>query len=198
LRSSVINGIQATISFRERRFTPVLDDHYCIDASFGFGQKRIKNFSQLPLQWQNVDPSGVNFSAHTYSEFQRVLSKRILFENKISLAMIENNALSRNDLLRLGGLQNLRGYDRNFFFTRSFALTNFNYRYFLDNNSSFFLLNDFAILSSPSIGVYSVGAGLDVRNKNGWFRLIYAIGSEFGQRLELNSGKVHFGYIAIF
>ncbi|WKV13472.1 hypothetical protein [Marivirga harenae] len=198
LRSSNTNAVLINFYWRNELTYPQLSNYSFATLNFGFGNKKITNFSALPTAWQNVPEVSNSFSTGIKLHFQRVLGKRILLEAVPQYAIIKNPALSQNDLLRLGGLQNLRGFDRNFFYSRYYGLLNLNYRYFLDQRSSFFLLTDLAKLPKNIDWVYAFGAGVDVKSQNGWFRIIYALGNQLGNKPEFSQGKVHFGYIAVF
>ncbi len=197
-RSSQINSIKFSAGWRQAITYPVLQNDYYIRSDLDIGVKKIKNHSNLSAKWKDIPERSENFNLLLELGAQQKLMKRFLIEQRFQLAIVGNKFLARNDLLRLGGLQNLRGFDRNFFYTSNYGLLNFNYRYFLDNNSSFFLLTDIAKLQKSIGTVYAFGAGLDVKSKNGWFRLIYAVGSNVNQKINFSTAKVHFGYIALF
>lgn len=197
-RSSRINSAGFSIAWRQKDTYPQLKSNYYLYLSTDIGLKTLRNVENLPEEWKNVPARSANYSAMFEWGSQQRLRKRFLIEEKLQFAFIENEVLSRNDLLRLGGLQNLRGFDRNFFYTSYYAMLNLNYRYFLDNNSSFFLLSDFAKLDKSVGSVYALGAGLDIKSKNGWFRLIYALGANIEEKINFSTAKVHFGYIAVF
>jgi len=198
IRSSYINAGLIKVNWRNQITYPQLRDYIFAELDFSIGNKQMRNFSTLPTEWQNVPENSISFNGAVKVHLQRIIGKRILIEAIPQYSAVQNKALSQNDLLRLGGLQNLRGFDRNFYYTRYFGLLNINYRYFLDKKSSFFLLTDIARLQSGIDWVYASGAGLDIKSKNGWFRIIYALGSEIGNMPEFSQGKVHFGYIAVF
>ncbi|MBK6265856.1 hypothetical protein JKA74_12500 [Marivirga sp. S37H4] len=197
-RSSQINSISFSISWREKPTYPILKNDYYIMTINDLGLKKLKNHSQMPEEWRDVPEKSGNYNGLVEIGAQQKVKKRFLLEERLQLAIVENKVLSRNDLLRLGGLQNLRGFDRNFFYASNYVLLNLNYRYFLDNNSSFFLLTDIARLQNAIGTVYALGAGLDIKSKNGWFRLIYAVGANTDEKINFSTAKVHFGYIALF
>ncbi|WP_296619508.1 hypothetical protein [Marivirga sp.] len=198
LRSSSVNAVVINTDWKRPLTYPQLKDYAFAQLNFSLGNKQIANYSTLPEVWQNVPEKSNTINGGFKFHVQKVLGQRFLIEAIPQYSAIQNTALSQNDLLRLGGLQNLRGFDRNFFYTRYFGLINLNYRYFLDQKSSFFLLTDFAKLQSNIGWVYTTGAGLDIKSKNGWFRIIYALGQEAGNMPDFSQGKVHFGYIAVF
>lgn len=198
LRSSSVNAILMNADWKKPLTYPQLKDYIFTQLNLSFGNKQISNYSALPESWQNVPENSNTISGGFKLHLQKVLAKRFLIEAIPQYRAIQNPALSQNDLIRLGGLQNLRGFDRNFFYTRYYGLINLNYRYFLDQKSSFFLLTDFSRLQSNIGWVYAMGAGLDIKSQNGWFRIIYALGQEAGNMPDFSQGKVHFGYIAVF
>jgi hypothetical protein len=197
-RSSQLNAVSIIASWRDVITYPALKNDYYLLGNISIGLKKIRNFNNLPEIWKNVPESSTNYSAKIQVGAQKKVLKRFLLEQRLEFSFIENQALSRNDFLRLGGLQDLRGFDRNFFYTSYYGLITMNYRYFLDNNSSFFLLTDFATMEKEVGEVYTFGAGLDVKTKNGWFRLIYAVGNRLNESVNFSTAKVHFGYIALF
>jgi hypothetical protein len=198
LRGSSVNAIILNAEWKIPITYPQLKDYANAFLNVSVGNKQITNYSSLPEPWKNVPEISNTISGAFKIHLQKVLWRRFLIEAIPHYSAIQNTALSQNDLVRLGGLQNLRGFDRNFFYTRYYGLLNLNYRYFLDQKSSFFLLTDFAKLQSNIGWVYSIGAGLDIKSQNGWFRIIYALGQETGNMPDFSQGKVHFGYIAVF
>jgi hypothetical protein len=198
LRSSNTNALLLSLNWKKELTYPQLRDYVFGLLDFSIGRKQVSNFSALPKEWQNVPENSNNLSGGIKMHFQKVLGKRILLEAIPQYAAIQNPALSQNDLLRLGGLQNLRGFDRNFFYSRYYGLLNLNYRYFLDQKSSFFLLTDMVKMQANIGWVYALGAGVDIKSNNGWFRIIYALGNQFRNKPDFTQGKVHFGYIAVF
>jgi hypothetical protein len=68
----------------------------------------------------------------------------------------------------------------------------------LNNKSSFLLIADLAYLNNQVGFAYSSGVGLDLKTKNGWFRLLYALGMQNNESINISAAKVHFGYIALF
>lgn len=198
MRSSKIDAAEISVHWKKPLSYPQLHDYSNASVSLGIGNKQIVNFSSLPQEWQNVEEQSINLTARIKWHYQKVLGKRFLMEAIAHYAAIQNDAVAKNDLLRIGGLQNLRGFDRNYFYTESYGLLNLNYRYFFDQRSSFFLLTDFAHLKSEAGFAYAFGAGTDIKSKNGWFRIIYALGANQGNPPNFSLGKIHFGYIAIF
>ncbi|GAB3330057.1 hypothetical protein GCM10027429_06760 [Marivirga atlantica] len=198
LRSSQTNSLVLGITYKTPLAAPKLKSNHYAGADISIGSKNIINYENLPESWRNVPKRTSNIKVGLKAGFQQKLGKRFVIEETFSSETIINEALATNDYLRLGGLQDLRGFNQNFFFTQHYSLLNLNYRYFLNNKSSAFGLTDFAYLNKDDRFVYSFGLGVDARTNSGWFRLIYALGIESGQKANISSAKVHFGYIALF
>jgi len=197
-RSSVINSLQLSLYYKNPITYPQLKNAYSAVGSVEVGAKTILNYDSLPEVLQQVPRESTNVKALIQLEAQQKVFDRFTFEQTLTLNALFNNALARNDLLRLGGLQSFRGFNQNFFFTENYAALSLDFRYFLNNESTVFALTDLAVLDEANRFIYSVGLGLDTRVKSGWFRLIYALGQENDQKLNFSLAKVHFGYIALF
>jgi hypothetical protein len=198
LRSSRISSLVLGFRLNQENRYPQLKKLFYMNGQLSVGQKEIINYDALPPEWRNAPKVSLSSSLNLKIGFQQKLARRITLEEVISSNTLFNNALARNDFLRLGGLNNLRGFDQYFFFTSSYQLLNVNARYFLNNNSSFLLIGDLAYLNNQVGFAYSSGVGLDLKTKNGWFRLLYALGTQMNERVNISTAKVHFGYIALF
>ncbi len=197
-RSSDISNLIVAANYNVPLNYPQLKDYFYIQTNTSIGRKTLQLTDTLINEDDEPAAISSNIEAAISVGFQQKLLKRFTIEEVLSYKGVFNEALAQNDLLRLGGLQNLRGYNQNFFFARQYLLLNINYRYFLNNMSSAFIITDAAVLPKTNRLLYSTGLGLDARTKNGWFRLIYALGMESGNKVNFSSAKVHFGYIALF
>lgn len=198
VRSNRISSVKIGLEIYPQNNYPQLKDFFYLNTQISLGRKRIIGLDALPVDWQNVPESSLNTALNFEIGLQQKIGKRFTLEEKLSSNTILNKGISKNDLLRLGGLNSLRGFDQYFFYTSNFQLLNLNGRYFLDNNSSFLIINDWAYVNSQVQYAYSFGLGFDLKTKSGWFRLLYAAGKQKNQSLNISNGKVHFGYIALF
>jgi hemolysin activation/secretion protein len=77
-------------------------------------------------------------------------------------------------------------------------------RYLLDKNSAVFAFYDQTFYENTSANGYSkdhpfgFGVGTNIGTKAGIFSLVYGLGAEKNNPIDLRSGKIHFGYIAYF
>ena len=126
----------------------------------------------------------------------------LLTANQSASTYSEN--LYRNELLRIGGLKLLRGFDEESINVSSYSIFTFEYRFLLDRNSFFSVFTDGGYYESNSIGEYvsdtpiGLGAGISFETGAGIFTFNYAIGRQFGNPLDFRAAKIHFGFINFF
>lgn len=114
-----------------------------------------------------------------------------------------NAPIFRNELFRIGGLRTLRGFDEESIYVSSYVIPTLEYRFLFGQNSNILLFAEGAWYENRSGGFvtdtpYSFGAGINFDTKAGIFSLNYALGSQFGNAIDLRSGKIHFGLTALF
>ncbi len=138
-------------------------------------------------------------------------SRYIHFNSRhvIKLALLSNGILGSgkildNELIRIGGYKNLRGFDEDFYKCQHAIIPTLEYRFLLDRNSFLNVFSDFAYLNQPldqqNIWNWYEGFGLGIQfqTKVGAFSLQYAMGASKTQSVDFGKGKIHFGYSTLF
>jgi hemolysin activation/secretion protein len=116
-----------------------------------------------------------------------------------------SSTLLTNELIRVGGNRNLRGFDEESFFVDRYFMFTTEYRFILDKNSFLSLpfihvahmrrrVDDVDITDTP-IGV---GLGISFSTPAGLFNVSFAAGKEMSRGFDFNNTKVHFGYLSRF
>lgn len=112
-----------------------------------------------------------------------------------------------NDLFRLGGLNSLRGFSENQFYTNAYGVGTLEFRQFTGPEGYVFVFVDQALLQSYRSDLSrsldqptGLGTGISFRTAAGLFQFVYSVGrSSFaGQQLGLSSSKIHFGLTSRF
>lgn len=177
-------------------------------ASFAFGTKKIDKITELeernPTIYENVKLKSQQYNAVAEIQYFFMLSQRntILLANKS--AAIHNDNLFRNELLRIGGLRTLRGFDEEAIYASSYSIFTLEYRFLLERNSFLSIFSDAAYYENKSREEFvsdwpiGIGAGVSFESGAGIFTLNYALGKQFNNPFYLKSGKVHFGFINFF
>lgn len=132
------------------------------------------------------------------------LRKNNILKLSSQFASVFGNTIYKNELLRIGGLRTLRGFNEESIYTSTYVIPTIEYRFLFEKNSNLFLLAEGAWYENASNGNYlndtpiSFGAGINFDTKAGIFNLGYAIGKELGNSFDLRTGKIHAGLTALF
>jgi outer membrane protein assembly factor BamA len=176
-----------------------------INGQAAVGTKNIsKNSQLLPELYNGVLLRSTQYTfalrAERYFPVKRagVLMLRVRGEGLL------NPRLFTNDLLRLGGLNSLRGFNENQFYTSSYAAATAEFRQFIGDDSYVFLFADQAYLRHDvtndrySDQPTGIGTGLSFRTPAGLFQFVYSVGRARDQAFELRTSKIHFGLTSRF
>jgi outer membrane protein assembly factor BamA len=169
------------------------------------GNKTIIPVPFLPDSlYRNIQLKSLQTSILLQNNYYKMLSSKNGFFVRLEAATLLNNNLLQNELYRLGGLFNLRGFNQNFFFASSYLLTNLEYRFFWEEEAYFSVFYDQAFLQTKVLdektgeNPLGVGLGVNFRTKGGVFSLNYALGNSKTQTLSVARSKVHFGFVSRF
>lgn len=206
-------GVSAIYNHVDYLFAP--RKGFTSEIGFSFGQKIInKNNTLLNFQEQGIEVSPLYDSLQLEQnqfEFQYDVRGYWPVSRRWTLAgfirgqhLIGSGELVQNELYRIGGSQNLRGFDEQFFSVNQYVLTTLEMRFFLDRRSFFSAFSDLAYLDRSSLErnfsgwVNSIGLGIHFQTTVGLFQLNYAIGSDLELPFDISAGKIHFGYVSLF
>jgi len=118
-----------------------------------------------------------------------------------------DSRLFRNEKFQLGGNQLLRGFDEATFFTSYYAISTFEYRLLLSNNSYFSVpFIDIGFIEDPENDINSndstlaigIGSSLGIETKAGLFNFSIAVGRTSDIGFDFKRPKAHFGFISLF
>lgn len=153
---------------------------------------------------EEVEISSPNyFGKVTYQHFLKV-SKRSATKIKIDGLTNINDYLFENEMTRIGGYKNLRGFDEESIWVSSYLLATVELIYQLDLESNLFLFSDLAWGEQKTSYSYSknkfnsFGIGTNLSLPNGFLTIVYGLGRELGQPFILKTGKIHFGFTSFF
>lgn len=117
-------------------------------------------------------------------------------------AFLNTSNYLTNELFRVGGYKNLRGFDEESLLASSFSIFNFEYRYKTNFESYFYTITDIGYLNNAIIhqklNFYSLGLGYKFRAKMGVINLGYALGFTNNHQVKLQDAKIHFSLKTIF
>ncbi len=117
---------------------------------------------------------------------------------------LNSGDLFENELFRLGGLHTLRGTDENSIFASFYGLGTAEVRFLFERNSNFFVFFDGGYYEKDAGGEftndlpYGFGGGLNLSTRAGVFSLVYALGRQFNNPVNISHAKIHVGYLNRF
>ena len=193
-----------------------LDDLYfphrgsIVSVQGGAGSKTIRRNASI----SETLYTGVNMHTTQYTFSGRIERYWALGRQSVVLARLRGEGLFNqqyflNDLFRLGGLNSLRGFSENQFYTNAYGVGTLEFRQFTGPEGYLFVFIDQAALRAYQSNVAQpatldkptgLGTGISFRTAAGLFQFVYSVGkSSFsGQQLSLGTSKIHFGLTSRF
>lgn len=190
--NSTISTINNTLNFQDFKkyltgisyaYNSNLKNPIVFEIGYLIGSRKtdINNIQQMNFDF---------FGEHTIS-----LSQKSSFLIRQQNEIIFSNAVLENELLRIGGINSIRGFDEFAIFTSNYSITNLEYHLKLNKSSSLFSLTDFGYsenkLTNIKSNLYSFGIGYIINNEKSSTNLIYAVGKSDNNPLRLNNSKIH-------
>jgi len=116
---------------------------------------------------------------------------------------IANDSIKQNELFQLGGTKTIRGFNENSIFSKNFNISSVEYRIFIAANSHASLFYDFGTFynnyqKNEHTYRQAIGAGLTIDTKSGILSIVYALGKQNQEAINISNAKVHIGYTATF
>ncbi|NJM16626.1 MAG: BamA/TamA family outer membrane protein [Bacteroidales bacterium] len=143
-------------------------------------------------------------------EAQLELTGFVPLYNKMTLktrgqaGYLRYSRLFLNELLRVGGLNSLRGFEEESIYAKAYSILTLEPRYIINEKSHVMIFYDAAVLNSSLTAMRQIqwlqglGAGLQLFSRGGLINLALAYGKVQGVPLEMNKPNVHIGYVAVF
>jgi hypothetical protein len=120
----------------------------------------------------------------------------------LKTSVLESESILFNELYRIGGINDIRGFDEQSLFSSAFVIGTLEYRYQLDKNSFLRMFYDWSYLENKltNIGINAsgIGVGMQVQTNAGILQLSYALGKIDNNLFSFQNGKIHFGIINYF
>ena len=176
---------------------------WIINLDFASGNKKIVPDSEDDsINSQSLNTSFARFFWNVNSFLPLGKSSTIKFQ--FSGGLLQNTALLKNELILLGGLNSLRGFDESSILASQFSYVTAEYRYLFERNSFLCLFTDIGQSVNTTVeggdeqNYWSVGTGISFQTKAGIFYLAYALGRNWLNPFNFRNSKIHFGLTAQF
>ncbi|PCI94778.1 MAG: hypothetical protein COB15_13475 [Flavobacteriales bacterium] len=178
---------------------------YQFKISGSLGNKTIKKNPQIDEKlYEDLDLKSTLYNAELNANYYFPITKRSIIKFGSKNAYTFNQNLFENELLRIGGLLTLRGFDEESIFASFYTIETLEYRYILEQNSYLYLFVDGAYYENDGIDEFvsdrplGFGAGMSFETKAGIFSITYALGKQFDNPVKFSSAKIHFGFVNFF
>lgn len=178
---------------------------FSIIAEGAVGKKDIKKNSAIKeTLYDNVKLNSSLYNGNAIIDFYIPLAKRSVLKLSSKNGFTINESLFDNELIRIGGLFTLRGFDEESIYTTFFSIGTLEYHFILEQNSFLYLFVDGAYYEKNNIKGYvsdrpfGFGTGMSFDTKAGIFSIGYALGQQFDNPILFRSAKIHFGFINFF
>ncbi len=208
-------GVQFLLNTLNYQFNPQRGEVLKLNASAGTKQilrdNRIEaiKFNNAGNIYTLYDSSVLKYTqiniSGTIEKFFPIKQKSVIKLGAVAQHLIANK-IFYNELFRLGGFNNLKGFNEQSIFATNFNMLEVEYRYLLNENSFLKAFWNGAYYENRSqIGTaywadkpWGFGVGANLETGAGILSLMYALGTEKGNKFDLRAGKIHFGVSSYF
>jgi len=176
---------------------------FSVQATSLIGNRIVnKNSSIADSLYNGIDLKSTQIQIHLgLKKYFNVYGKNVLMMS-VNSKLISSDQLFNNELLRFGGINDLRGFDEESVLASFFTIGTVEYRYLFDRNSFFRLFYDQAYFQNKILDTNNnangFGLGVQMQTNAGMLQLNYALGSQNNSGISFQSGKIHFGIINYF
>ena len=207
-------GIEYYFDNLDYKYNPTKGNYLIISA--GAGLKKIEknnlitrltnpfNGESLSSLYNNIPLRSIQYQvAFEYEKYWKI-KKRSTIKTSINAKTFISKNIFENEMFRIGGNRNIRGFDEESIFTPYYAIFTTEYRFLLSKNSYFYTFFDLAIVEDSRYRgkkidtPFGFGAGVSLETKIGVFGISYALGKQLNNKIEFRNSKIHFGYVAYF
>lgn len=210
-------GLEYHVEKLDYRYNPKNGFDFKINAGAGirkiFKNNKITSLKDekgksLEYLYDSLKLRTVQYQGNYYFNYYLPFSSRSVLKLGTIGGAIISDQIFNNELYRIGGNQQMRGFDEEALFTSLYNILTIEYRFLIGENSYLYLFNDLGYLENNALGfsqTYSAhpfadgfGAGITFETKVGIFALSYALGTQQGNEIQVKSAKIHFGYVNYF
>ncbi len=168
---------------------------YYFRVSSGYGNRWTE-------QNGNSAVTEAGFLAAYYWQITNELS--LSFKNN-STAMFNKGGFYENELFKIGGIADMRGFDEKSILASAYSLFTFEPQFYISQYSFISVFTDYIYFETDNeTGLkqtnqgFGIGAGISIDTNAGIFSLNFAVGKLNENPFQLSTTKIHFGYVVRF
>lgn len=155
--------------------------------------------------YDTLNISSVRLDIKFKSSFFIPIKKRSTLRQLVEFNGLFADQVFFNELYNFGGYATLRGFDENELFASKALVYTAEYRYLIGENSNVGVFINTGIIENKLQSSdlvydtpYGFGALANIQVGKGVLNLAYALGSQKGNPIQINSAKFHFGIVNYF
>ncbi len=178
---------------------------WLININGGYGVKDIIKQHDIDDSFYDSIPLHSNqLEIGAHLEYYIPIFRRQTIRLANKSGMLKGDYLLDNELYRVGGFADLRGFDEESIYASTYSIFTVEWRFLLERNSYLNVFWNGAYVENNSKNNHTYdqpmgfGAGISFQTKAGIFALSYALGRQNGNPIDFSSSKIHFGYMARF
>jgi hemolysin activation/secretion protein len=201
--NSHIYGLEFVFQKLDYLFNPRKGYAFSFNAAIG---KRliIKNNNIHDSLYQNINSSSIQMQLTGRFDVYIPIKTKWVWYVGLKMGRLQASQLFENEIFRIGGLKSIRGFDEQSIYASTYGILNNELRFIFSKKSYIQLFFDAAWyerklnMSYLSDIPFGFGAGISFDTKAGIFSFNYALGKQLNNPLRFNTGKITFGYTALF
>jgi outer membrane protein assembly factor BamA len=200
---STLYGIEGYFNKLDYKYNPTKGFEFNIQGATG-NKSIAKNPKLNPILYEGIQLNSNLYNALFDGRIFFPIVKRHVVMYRNNSAYIYNENLFENELMRIGGLKTLRGFNEESIFASLYSINTIEYRFILEQNSYLFTFFDWAYYEKNTIidpiidTPFGFGTGISFETKAGIFTLNYALGKQFDNPILIRNAKIHFGFVNFF
>ncbi|MFT6882999.1 MAG: hypothetical protein ACI83W_000225 [Marinoscillum sp.] len=172
-----------------------------IASQMSLGEKKINRNSAISDDvYDSMKLITTSLQARAAVEQQVTFGKNYAFYQSLSGRLFYNDQLLQNELIRLGGIKSIRGFNENTFYARHYVLNRLEIRQYFERSSYVHLFADHLLMESLNTTRFAsgYGGGLSLNTNNGFLTFAVATGITRDISFNPSNVKIHIGYTSVF
>jgi hemolysin activation/secretion protein len=176
---------------------------YQLDFEMALGTKSLKVPDPEDLELE-LESTMTQFRLGGEANAFIPIGKRNTIRFRSNGGWIKVPELFENEMMRIGGLRTVRGFDESSILASAYVVGTLEYRFLLDETSAAYAFFDQCWYENDGPDKYKkdtpygFGIGINFQTGPGIFTLTYALGSQFHGPILFRNAKVHFGFVSLF
>lgn len=140
--------------------------------------------------------------AQFYLEYLIRLTQKNNILIKNSSELLNASEILENELITIGGVNSIRGFDEFSIPTSKYSITNIEYQFYTNNTNYVYTIADFAFVKNDFLGIKNnllgIGLGYSFKSNKSIINFGYAIGKTNNQAFKINNAKIHIKFSSYF